>query len=43
MGAVKAQAAIMVMPQEVARDGFAGWVEIYATLYPENITSLSAL
>jgi hypothetical protein len=25
MGTVKAQAAIMVMPQEVARDGFAGW------------------
>jgi hypothetical protein len=43
VGTAKGQAAIMVMPQEVARDGLAGWVEIYAMLYPENITPLSAL
>jgi hypothetical protein len=33
----------MILPQEVARDGLAGWEEIYATLYLENISPLSAL
>jgi hypothetical protein len=31
---------IVVEPSEIARDGYEGRVEFYATFYPENISPL---